>query len=74
MASEEKVREVKNKHSAQLLSLPGVSGVGISKAENGELVLTLHLDADDPEREALLPKEIEGVPVQIVHSGPFQKY
>jgi hypothetical protein len=74
MATEDKIRDVKSRHSAELLSLPGVSGVGVAKGKSGDLVITLHLDAEDPDREALLPKEIEGVPVEIVHSGPFRKF
>jgi hypothetical protein len=74
MATEDKIREVKSRHSAELLRLPGVSGVGVAKGKSGELVIALHLDVDDPEREALLPKQIEGVPVEIVHSGPFRKF
>ncbi len=73
MATEDQVRAVKNRHSARLLSLPGVSGVGVAKGKSGEPVLAIHLDTQDPEREALLPKEIDGVPVEIVHSGPFRK-
>jgi hypothetical protein len=74
MATEDKVREIKSRHSAELLSLPGVSGVGVAKGKSGDLVIALHLDNEDPEREALLPREIEGVPVEIVHSGPFRKF
>lgn len=74
MTTEDKIREIKSRHSAELLSLPGVSGVGVAKGKSGNLVIALHLDTENPEREALLPKEIEGVPVEIVHSGPFRKF
>jgi hypothetical protein len=74
MTPEDKVRAIKSRHSAELLSLPGVSGVGVAKGKAGDLVIAIHLDAEDPQREALLPKEIEGVPVEIIHSGPFRKF
>ena len=74
MTPEDKVRAIKSRHSAELLSLPGVSGVGVAKGKAGDLVIAIHLNADDPEREAVLPKEIEGVPVEIIHSGPFHPF
>ncbi len=74
MTPEDKIREIKNRHSAEILSLPGVSGVGVAKGKAGGFVIAIHLDAEDPERESLLPKEIEGVPVEIIRSGPFRKF
>jgi len=73
MASEAELREVKRRHSAELMRLPGVCGVGVGKGKAGGLVLTLHLDTDDPKVAEQLPKEIEGYPVETVHSGPFKK-
>jgi hypothetical protein len=67
------IHDVKRRHSVELLSLPGVSGVGVAKGESGKLVIALHLDENNPAQEARLPKEIEGVPVEVVHSGPFRK-
>jgi hypothetical protein len=64
---------VKQRHSARLLSLPGVSGVGIEK-DGGDYVLAVHLDTDSPESEKELPAEIDGVPVKYVRSGPFRKF
>ena len=74
IATEKEIREVKRRHSALLLSQPGVSGVGIEKDDTGEYVLAVHLDADKPEAEKELPAEIEGVPVKYVRSGPFEKF
>ncbi len=74
MSTEEEVREVKRRHSAELLRRPGVCGVGVEKGESGEYVIALHLDTDDPAMQALLPKEIEGHPVKLVQSGPFRKF
>ena len=74
IATEKEIREVKRRHSARLLSQPGVSGVGIEKDEKGEYVLAVHLDAEKPETAKELPAEIEGVPVKYVRSGPFEKF
>ena len=65
---------MKQRHSARLLSQPGVSGVGIEKDEGGEYVLAVHLDSDKPDADKELPPEIEGVPVKYVRSGPFKKF
>ncbi len=74
MASEAEIHEVKRRHSAELLGLPGVCGVGVEKGKNGQYVIALHLETEDPEVEARLPKEIEGYPVETIHSGPFRKF
>lgn len=74
MAREEEIREVKRRHSAELLKRRGVCGVGVEKGESGEYVIALHLDTDDPEVKAQLPTEIEGHPVKLIRSGPFRKF
>jgi len=67
------IKNVKERHSDSLRQLPGVCGVGTGKGKSGEPVITLHLDTDDPQVVAKLPKEIEGYVVETVHSGPFHK-
>jgi hypothetical protein len=73
MPSEEELREVKRRHSAQLLALPGVCGVGLEKGDDGGLVLAVHLDAADGGAAKKVPTSIEGHPVKLVRSGPFRK-
>jgi hypothetical protein len=73
LATEQEIREVKRRHSPQLLARPGVSGVGVERDESGEYVLAVHLDTDDPKARAGLPDDIEGHPVRYVSSGPFRK-
>jgi len=72
MATEELARTVKAKHSPELLQKPGVCGVGVEKDDNGDYVIALHLDNDNPKLQAELPKELEGVPVKHLFSGPFR--
>ncbi len=74
MPSEDEVRELKRRHSAHLLSQPGVCGVGVGKDDKGHYVLTVHLDTDDPEVRQRLPSTLEGHPIKFVHSGPFRKF
>jgi hypothetical protein len=61
MLTEQEAHDAKRRHSAELLSKPGVSGVGVEKDEDGKFVIAVHLDAD-----------IEGFPVKFVSSGPFR--
>jgi hypothetical protein len=67
------IYEVKNRHSEELRSLSGVSGVGVAKGKGGGLVITVYVDRDDAKVTESLPKEIEGYPVEAVQSGPFTK-
>jgi len=74
MATEEEIRDLKRRHSPHLLSLPGVSGVGIEKDDAGEYVLAIHLNADEAGARQRLPDEIEGHRIKYVQSGPFRKF
>lgn len=71
MATEEEARAVKQRHSLHLLQQPGVCGVGVEKDANGEFFIALHLDNSDPKMQEQLPKELEGIEVKQLHSGPF---
>jgi hypothetical protein len=73
MSTDEQIRDVKKRHSARLMGLPGVSGVGVAKGKDGNLVIAVHLNTDDPGVAASIPKEIEGFAVETIHSGPFYK-
>lgn len=74
MAKEDEIREVKRRHSAELMRQPGVCGVGVEKDEAGEYVIALHLDTDDPQVQQGLPKELDGFRVKLIKSGPFRKF
>jgi hypothetical protein len=69
--TEDEVRAIKQRHSPQLLSQPGVCGVGVEKDETGSFFIALHLDTNDPAAHQRLPRTLDGAPVRIVHSGPF---
>ena len=73
MASEKEIKEIKRRHSAQLLQQPGVCGVGVEKDERGDFVLTVHLDATRKDAGRTVPDSIEGCPVKRIRSGPFTK-
>ena len=73
MATELAIREIKRRHSPHLLSVPGVSGVGIEKDANGEYVLAVHIDTNNLEARKRLPDVIEGHRVKYIENGPFLK-
>jgi hypothetical protein len=70
MASEDIV-EVQAKYEAQLMSLPGVVGVGIGECEE-EPCLKVLVDRRTPELERQIPSELEGFKVELEESGPLQ--
>jgi hypothetical protein len=74
MPTEQEAQDVKSRHSNELLSKHGVSGVGIEKDEDGQFVIAVYLDTDDPAVQKPLPKDIEGFPVKFVFSGPFRQF
>lgn len=71
MASHDEIRGIKARHGQEILSKPGVSGVGIEKDDGGEYELVVYL-ADDGAR-ANVPDEIEGQKIRFVTTGPFRK-
>jgi len=73
MASEQEARDVKNRHSMQLLRLPGVSGVGVQKAGDSDFYIAVHVESSDPKVIEKLPKQLEGLRVETIVSGPFKK-
>jgi len=73
MASEEQAREVKNRHSMELLKIPGVCGVGVQKSGENDFYIALHLESNDPQIAGQLPKQLEGLRVETIVTGPFKK-
>jgi hypothetical protein len=72
MTDEETIREVKRRHSPDLMRRPGVCGVGVERDEHGRPALTVHLESDDPELRRDLPDAIEGYEVRYQVTGPFR--
>jgi hypothetical protein len=68
--TESEARDIKNRHSSELLSMEGVVGVGVGKDNNG-YVLNVFLDGGG--EPPILPQEVEGLPVCVQTSGRFVK-
>jgi hypothetical protein len=71
MPTENDLGAIKAKHSKRLLSMPGVSGVGIERTEIGEPILTVYLEHAGA--RDTLPDRLEGFPIRYIVTGPFQK-
>jgi hypothetical protein len=77
-AAYERVRQVKEAHGEQLLALPNVIGLGIGLRHvdgepTGEVALVVlvsrKLPSENLEDEAILPRDIDGVPVDVQEVG-----
>ena len=51
------IQEVKKKHEARLMALPGVVSVGIGRDRDGAHSIIIGLDGPRPETEAQLPRQ-----------------
>jgi len=65
----EYVTEVKRKYTPYLLKIPEVQGVGVGNSH-----LIIYVEKITPELREVLPKILEGVPVEIKESGKFQLF
>jgi len=65
-----RVKTVKRKNEARLMSMPGVVGVGIGRKE-GRDCICIYVKDDDPKVLAALPRTLEEIPVEVIVSGPF---
>ena len=57
----------------ELLKIPGVCGVGVQKSAENDFYIALHVESDDPRIVGQLPKQLEGLRVETIVSGPFKK-
>ncbi len=67
MASAE---EIKQRHEARLMLTPGVVGVAVGQSR-GKTVILVYVAKDSPRIREAVPAVLEGMPVEIVVSGPI---
>ncbi len=63
------IKDVKTRHQAQFLQMPGIASVGIGRDENGKPAIIIGLESPDPETESKLPATLEGYPVRVQTVG-----
>jgi hypothetical protein len=66
------LREVKNKHKARLLALPGVVSIGIGQKKDGKLAIIVGLDGPRPDTVAQIPRLLEDYPVSVQIIGSIK--
>jgi hypothetical protein len=67
----QKIIEVQKKHQKQIMSLPGVVGIGIG-AEDGNPVIKVLVKQKTPELQKKIPTELEGFRVMIEEVGEIK--
>lgn len=72
MLSETQAKDLKRKHSASMLKIPGVVGVGVEKDPEGGFEVVVHLSEDDPKLRSTLPRNLDGHHYRVEVSGPFK--
>ena len=70
------LRDIQSRHEDALLSITGVSGVGIGMSEAGdEPAFIVYIEKDQPAKyRKMIPDHLEGIPVRIIRSGIFKAY
>lgn len=58
------IEQVKKRHEAELMAVPGVVSVGIAQADDGRSVIVVGLERESLEAERRLPQRLEGYEVQ----------
>jgi hypothetical protein len=65
------VAEVLDRHTARLMSLPGVVGTAEGKCGGNPCVLVL-VERLTPELRQAIPAQLEGIPVEIRETGRIE--
>lgn len=71
--TDDEMSKLKSRHSARLLRMSGVAGIGVEHDDHGRPVLTVHLTSDSAQVRAALPATIEGQTVKYIVTGPYFK-
>jgi hypothetical protein len=60
--------EVKQRHEADLMSIPGVVGVGVGQCDE-QACIKVFVEQETPELAGAVPTDLEGVPVELEAIG-----
>jgi hypothetical protein len=66
------IQEVKKKHEAKLMALPGVVSVGIGRDKDGNPAVVVGLDGSRAEIKGKIPAQLDGHPLIIQVIGPVR--
>lgn len=68
-----KIEDVQSRHEQQLMSIPGVTAVGIGE-QNGQPVIVVMVKQRTAELNKKLPSQLEGFAVKIEVSGELNAF
>jgi ribosomal protein S5 len=68
------IKDVKVKHEARLMALPGVVSVGIGRAKDGTSAIIVGLDAANPNIATQIPQSLEDYPVVVQVIGTIKPH
>jgi len=68
----EDASRVLDRHSAELMAIPGVIGVYVGARSDSSLCIRVILLENRPEARPSIPEELEGVPVEIEESDAIR--
>jgi hypothetical protein len=66
------IQDVKKKHEARLMSLPGVVSVGIGRDPQGNPAVIVGMDSPRAETQAQIAPQLDGYPLLIQIVGPLK--
>jgi hypothetical protein len=65
-----RLEEIQERHEDEVLRIPGVQGIGIGLDEKREnLLFHVYVIKQTPSLTGALPREIDGIPVQVIETG-----
>ncbi len=59
------IQQVKERHTAELMAMPGVVSVGLGKNRSGEPAIIVGVEADRAETISSVPDKLDGYPVEV---------
>jgi hypothetical protein len=72
--SQREALAVQNRHTDKLMKLDGVVGVGLGTNAGGQFVIKVMVKDEAAAKNPLIPKQLEGVPVEVTVTGEFRAY
>jgi hypothetical protein len=70
-AAFERVRAIKTDNDEALFRITGVHGTGIGSGPTGDPVIRVYVERPAQAADSPIPADIEGIPVQVVVTGPI---
>ena len=59
------IQDVKAQHEADLMAVPGVVSVGIGMDDDGNKVIVVGVESNQPEILAQVPQAVDGYPIRV---------